>query len=268
MNPQTKEPLNRAHKLSMIWIAIASVTCMTAVLTYWHNTSKPSGIFVGRIKNSSGEDVARASISWAGNQITPPTYSDTSGRFRISTQGVSDPAHLVVEKPGYVTWDRIVNTQQTDEFPITLDGATSIPAPISPLPSTSSPPREWQRKVARQGVTSTGIFLEKGDHLQVNAKKGQAIKVGEHTPLAGPDGVAGNDFGIDLGRLGYNIRPDYNHAAILYKVGDDRDWALCGSRLNTKAEESGELLFRLNDKSDGEGDIDASFQITVSVQRK
>jgi hypothetical protein len=106
------------------------------------------------------------------------------------------------------------------------------------------------------------IRLDKQGIIKI-AATGQ-IRVGLFLGYSTPAGLDKGLFSFPIS--GYNIVPAFNHAGIIYKKNNDKDWSFCGSYLElpTDGSEYLELILNINDNdlTDNVG----SYQVTVSYK--
>lgn len=82
--------------------------------------------------------------------------------------------------------------------------------------------------------------------------------VGTSTPIGRTEGV----LGFSLSTFGYNIVPEFNHAALMYKLNHETAWRLCGAgcEFRTDGNPYMDLTFGINDNnlSDNIGTYDVT----------
>ena len=91
------------------------------------------------------------------------------------------------------------------------------------------------------------LKVELGDHIIIEATG--SIRIGDWTGYADPEGKRnGGVMNLPLDK--YSFFPAFPHAALLYKFEDEPDsaWRLCGKRTEFFAQQSGRLVFLVNDK--------------------
>lgn len=73
--------------------------------------------------------------------------------------------------------------------------------------------------------------------------------MGEFVGTSGPSGVKGNRGVLGLSLSGYNHFPNWNHAALIYRIGNG-DWRYYDEQKKNDlyAQENGYLEFGVNDK--------------------
>ena len=101
------------------------------------------------------------------------------------------------------------------------------------------------------------ICFKKGDIITIEAS-GQ-MKVGNFVGSSGPDG---KEVGWNLEM--YNVVPQFNHAALMYKVSGDKEWRLAGKRRRFIASRDGCIEFDINDNT--QGDNSGKYDVEVSIQ--
>jgi len=105
----------------------------------------------------------------------------------------------------------------------------------------------WEFKINR--FEQTDLFIKQGNRVMIEASG--AIDLGYFTGSSGPGGLPGNQGpgGLSMNILGYNIFKEWNHACLVFRVGETDDWKFYD--LNTKntftAQYSGYLQFKIND---------------------
>jgi Matrixin len=106
------------------------------------------------------------------------------------------------------------------------------------------------------------IRLDKQGIIKISAT-GQ-IRVGLWLGFSTPDGLDKGLFNFPIG--GYNIYPEYNHAAILYRYNNQINWKVCGSYIEfpTDGSEYLELYLDLNDKD--KTDNSGFYDVTVNYK--
>ncbi|MGI4736637.1 MAG: hypothetical protein ACRYG7_15800 [Janthinobacterium lividum] len=110
-----------------------------------------------------------------------------------------------------------------------------------------------------RGYVDSRISVAKGQRVVISAVG--SISVGSFVGISGPDGRESGVLGLPLTQ--YNIAKNFKHAALLYKIGENSSWSYCGGNCDFIAEQSGTLIFNINDidTSNNEG----RYQITIKV---
>jgi pimeloyl-ACP methyl ester carboxylesterase len=131
--------------------------------------------------------------------------------------------------------------------------------------STSSRTIAQATIYANQGWTATGIQVQQGANLEINAQgkwgNGQYYNdLGEiFTPMYGPDGANPTESGFTYPLSGAGIKV----GALIGKIGNRGTPFLVGEKFNGIAKESGELYFTINDDLTTLSDNQGSVSVTV-----
>lgn len=95
----------------------------------------------------------------------------------------------------------------------------------------------------RKGYLKSGIKILRGDRVLISASG--SMKVGNLIGNSTPKGLTAGILGISL--ESYNVVSYYNHASLMFRLGEEEDWEFCGSKYNFTAEKGGYLIFAIND---------------------
>ncbi len=93
----------------------------------------------------------------------------------------------------------------------------------------------------------SSIDVSPGDLILIKATG--SIKVGPWVGHSDPNGRTGGFANADLSH--YNIVPEFNHAALLYRMSGESEWQYAGKEIEFYAQSSGFLEFEVNDNDQG-----------------
>lgn len=111
-------------------------------------------------------------------------------------------------------------------------------------------------------LTMTPVYVRKDDLVTIEASGN--IRVGSFVGSSDPDGRPSGVIGMSL--EAYNIVPQINHAALMYKIEGEEEWKVAGKRKRFVASRDGHILLEVNDNS--KGDNYGSYQVTIMVNAK
>lgn len=105
------------------------------------------------------------------------------------------------------------------------------------------------------------IDAKVGNWIKINASG--SMKVGNWIGNSTPDGRSGGIMGMSITQ--YNIVPNFNHAALLYKLPGDTEWKSCGANCQFQSPTSGKLkiTFEINDNT--QGDNSGAYDILITT---
>ncbi len=166
-------------------------------------------------------------------------------QFSKITYLKDDGGQFVFHKPGGIA--RPLNTNH-----LTQAMSTSYKLPEADISGT----REFEVGAA---VHKETIALNAGDRLEVVANG--TVTVGQFLGTVTPRGKEKGLFGVPIDE--YDIVPKYPHGALMYRLGPDQPWILCGDGCLIKVTKSGIMNIEFSINDNNTGDNSGSFHVTL-----
>jgi hypothetical protein len=213
--------------------------------------SKKSGAFLKGIRVT-----AVAPFLEKGNNLFSITDSDGVFQIVLRKEGIANLqavtlAFTDVESAIYKSVEKVVYINQY--APITVEMEECDGCGLS------------YYKFSVNERMKTGVYVEKGDLVTIKAEG--TIRVGRFVGTSGPAGIMGNKGVWGLTLADFNLFPDWNHAALVYRFGEQDEWKPYDDKSENTytAQINGYLEFCINDKklSDNSGE----YRVQVLVKK-
>lgn len=166
-----------------------------------------------------------------------PAITDKEGIFNmmIRKEGISNMQALQLfimdEKGRYKDLEKVIYINQYEPVKIELEPCTDCG-------------NIYHYKI--DSNIKLNIKIEAGDEVIIKASG--SITVGPLVGNSGPEGIRNGVLGLSLS--GYNYFPEWNHAALLYRLGDKDEWKCYSNSTENKyiAQTTGFIEFAINDR--------------------
>lgn len=191
------------------------------------------------------------------NVRIPSVISDSRGIFRIiisqSAIGFNQAIELTFiddTHNKYQDTEQIVYTNQ--RAPLTIE-----------LEERKNPGTVDSLTIGGPNVSS--IQVKAGDLVSIEASG--VVKFGAIVGTAGPGGFPNNKGAFGISLSGYNLFPNWNHGALLFRFGNNDRWKYYDlNKQNTyMVQHNGLLEFNLNDNK--QGDNSGAFDVKVTIKK-
>jgi hypothetical protein len=183
--------------------------------------------------------------------ITKAGITDKFGAFEFyfrkeEVGADKPPAYFTFldEKYGHATLSALMNIR------------TIVEAYLEP-----AAPKPVSLKVSTQ--TTSRIKVSRGDKVTIKAHGN--IIVGPWVGGSDPDGRSSGFAGASLAQ--YNLVPNFNHAALLYRISRESGWRLAGKSVEFEADQDGALEFQVNDNDQGNNSGSYDVDVTIVSER-